>query len=523
MKISRLIGKILGCFGAIFLFLGVVSAYSECYTITHTGNEYRAYYGGFHFMSVIYDGNAIIIRPHPGLDANGWGASVYWSPYSSEGIIKFTNTPTVLADCSGITLSVSGSVTKNESSSYGSWSMNSSYIYDSVNKKISGNGIYSITLDGPLSVMGDMSLIKIATNYLENVPLLSGGIGNTGDMKQVNVVGNLDYPNFSYVPPDASGEDCHFPWDFTDYLSMSIIGQYNEVDVVVLGDCPISPAYKPSVKVQLTSTHADEQMIFGVCYQGDKSKDFEADNVGVGPLIIASSDYTQYDFTFNFESEAIAGDGQNVPDIQTPKTCYDFGTVGTGQGNLNPITFTFYNTGLADLEIGALNFTGTDYAQFLLRNDYCSGTTLAPNTTCTADVLLWTSSDGHKEAHLEIPSNDPDENSLVILLEGTAQGPTLVDLLSFDAKKENKKIILTWETGTEMNTSGFNIMKKTSNGIYKKINKKLIVAKGDDIKGESYEFTDAKVKTGVKYSYKLVEVDLAGKKKTLAVSEKIKI
>ncbi len=58
-------------------------------------------------------------------------------------------------------------------------------------KIITGSGVYYVSLDAPLDDnTGDLNLYKIASNYLNNVPLLCSTINeNTGDMQQANIDG----------------------------------------------------------------------------------------------------------------------------------------------------------------------------------------------------------------------------------------------------------------------------------------------------------------------------------------------
>ena len=66
---------------------------------------------------------------------------------------------------------------------YGSWAFGMYFRYDELHRHILGNGTYAIRLAGNLGDQtGDLNIFKIARNYLDDVPLLSGGIVNTGDM-----------------------------------------------------------------------------------------------------------------------------------------------------------------------------------------------------------------------------------------------------------------------------------------------------------------------------------------------------
>ncbi|MBI5375841.1 MAG: SBBP repeat-containing protein [Candidatus Schekmanbacteria bacterium] len=86
--------------------------------------------------------------------------------------------------------------------------------------------------------------------------------------------------------------------------------------------------------------------------------------------------------------------------------------------------------------------------------------------------------------------------------------PTLITLSSFEAKQSGKKVLITWQTATEIDNLGFNILRsETADGEYVKINKKLIKAKGSSTKGASYKFKDKNIEAGKTYFYKLEDID----------------
>jgi hypothetical protein len=87
---------------------------------------------------------------------------------------------------------------------------------------------------------------------------------------------------FIWIPPS---QPSHFPTDKTDFLSIDVVGQYNNVDTGKQGHEPIDPAFKPDLKVILTSREANAGMMFGGMYNLAESQNFWADNVGITPLI----------------------------------------------------------------------------------------------------------------------------------------------------------------------------------------------------------------------------------------------
>jgi hypothetical protein len=90
-------------------------------------------------------------------------------------------------------------------------------------------------------------------------------------------------------------------------------------------------------------------------------------------------------------------------------------------------------------------------------------------------------------------------------------GSTLIRLSFLTATPKAGKVILQWNTESEIDNAGFNIYRATSeNGEYKKINEALIPAQGLSTQGASYEFVDNDVKNRKTYYYKLEDIDLNG-------------
>ena len=138
-------------------------------------------------------------------------------------------------------------------------------------------------------------------------------------------------------------------------------------------------------------------------------------------------------------------------------------------------------------------------------------------------ALTWGVYDGYDNATAGFDYGDKDFVD-IILPESALTGasitvrtvedclPTAITLSSFEASPGNRSVTLTWETATEIDTSGFNLYRaKSENGKYKKVNASLILAKGSDTQGASYEYTDTNVKNRKTYFYKLEDIDRNGK------------
>ncbi|MBN2381575.1 hypothetical protein JXQ70_01710 [bacterium] len=89
-------------------------------------------------------------------------------------------------------------------------------------------------------------------------------------------------------------------------------------------------------------------------------------------------------------------------------------------------------------------------------------------------------------------------------------GPGAIELISLDARSERGKAIIEWETGSELNTAGFNIMRTSASNsdLVVQVNDSLIPATGSSASGDYYSFVDNSVKVGGTYYYFLEEVEL---------------
>ncbi len=112
------------------------------------------------------------------------------------------------------------------------------------------------------------------------------------------------------------------------------------------------------------------------------------------------------------------------------------------------------------------------------------------------------------------PTNPPSNGSVSDhVLVPNHSVTTAISLSSFKARQKGNKVIIKWETGTEIDNIGFNILhSEAESGEYVKINEKLIPARGNATKGTSYRFIDKSVKSGKTYYYKLEDIDMNGTK-----------
>ncbi len=83
-----------------------------------------------------------------------------------------------------------------------------------------------------------------------------------------------------------------------------------------------------------------------------------------------------------------------------------------------------------------------------------------------------------------------------------------VELESFTASKlDDKKVLLSWQTASELNNRGFEVQRKFHNSDYVTIG--FVDGKGTTSEKQYYNFTDALFEDGI-YSYRLKQIDFDG-------------
>ncbi len=85
---------------------------------------------------------------------------------------------------------------------------------------------------------------------------------------------------------------------------------------------------------------------------------------------------------------------------------------------------------------------------------------------------------------------------------------TAVDLLSFDAMGADSAVDLTWRTGSELDNLGFHLYRSLLEaGPWTRITSSLIPGLGSSPEGASYSFRDTGLLNGVRYFYRLEDID----------------
>ena len=106
------------------------------------------------------------------------------------------------------------------------------------------------------------------------------------------------------------------------------------------------------------------------------------------------------------------------PTITISPASVNFGSVAVGNTSA-PKVITIKNTGISDLAINSITFTGTNAAEFDQTND-CS--TIAKGSSCAITVTLSPTSAVSKSALMSISTNDPKKQIINVKLSGKGSG-----------------------------------------------------------------------------------------------------
>ncbi len=307
-----MIKKLFLCFLPILLLSGCMNIFTgdPSYSIVKLNNTddetYNFMCGKQHFLTLVDEKGTLNFRPHPGFDPNGWGSSWYFQPFLQGAVLTHTVNDSIKTNRDGITVLASGKVSMSKNSSYGKWNIKIKFTYSQKDKEITGKGKYSIQLSGKLNKeTGNLNLYKIASNFLVDVPMFTGKIGDTGDMTEA-IVESSDF-KFTWNP---KAQPSYFNTaKSSNKLLINVTGDYNNVNTAAQGFTAIAPAYKPSLEVYLEAKNPSVKMIFGGIFNLDQKQIFSFDNIGITPIISSSSQNSKFDFNVEFKSKALPEDG----------------------------------------------------------------------------------------------------------------------------------------------------------------------------------------------------------------------
>ena len=91
--------------------------------------------------------------------------------------------------------------------------------------------------------------------------------------------------------------------------------------------------------------------------------------------------------------------------------------------------------------------------------------------------------------------------------------PTAVNVFSFSGRASGRRVVLSWRTGAELDTLGFDVWRSAAGNKALKVNRALVPAKAvGRAGGATYRVTDATARPGVRYTYRLRATSRDGKR-----------
>lgn len=105
-------------------------------------------------------------------------------------------------------------------------------------------------------------------------------------------------------------------------------------------------------------------------------------------------------------------------------------------------------------------------------------------------------------------------------LGGDIDNPLPVELTNFIAVVNNRDVNLSWKTTSEQNNSGFDVERKTSEGVWQKMG--FVQGRGNSNSENSYSYSDKNLSKG-NYSYRLKQIDYNGAYKYYNLSSNVNI
>jgi hypothetical protein len=194
---------------------------------------------------------------------------------------------------------------------------------------------------------------------------------------------------------------------------------------------------------------------------------------------------------------------------------------GNGFGDTTIMQFEAFTEYNGNLYVAASNlvpssFWGEEQTGYggakiyrLVTTAECGNGIIEQGEQCEADSDC--ASQGSGWTCVDCQCQPPASTTTTTATTTTTVEPTVIGLVSFEASGKLARIILNWETASEIDNMGFNIYRaESTDGEYTKINGALIPAKGSATEGASYSFVDWSVEKGKTYYYKLEDIDRSG-------------
>lgn len=135
---------------------------------------------------------------------------------------------------------------------------------------------------------------------------------------------------------------------------------------------------------------------------------------------------------------------------------------------------------------------------------------IVPATPGTIETHQFTMPEESVEYWFAITSMDDRANESEVSNSPSAVS-LAVELVSFKASAGDGRVVLSWQTASEIDNLGFKLMRRTGDtGRFAQLNRRLIAGAGTTLDPQFYTYTDESVENYVTYYYYLVSVDMTG-------------
>ena len=339
-----------------------------------------------------------------------------------------------------------------------------------------------------------------------------------------------DTQTFSWTPGyDQAGNYTNVRFTVTDNGD-PLMSDYEDITIAV-SNVNRPPVLNPIGNKNIEEGKCLQFTITGTDQDGD-SLAYSASNLPDGatfdpdtqtfiwtPVYNQSGNYPNVQFTVTDNGDPQASDSEAI-------------TITVGNVNRPPVLTPIGSQNIKAGQLLQFTITGTDPdgdSLVYAASNLPDGATFDPDT----QTFIWTpghdkSGDYPNVRFTAADNGDPQESAseeISITVDAvestttttipstttTSEPPLVIELSGFSAFPGDKKVTVMWETATEIDNAGFNILRAESeNGEYVQINKSLIPAKGSSTQGASYQIVDEGLQNRRTYFYKLEDIDLNG-------------
>ncbi|MFQ5598529.1 MAG: choice-of-anchor D domain-containing protein, partial [Nitrospiria bacterium] len=142
-----------------------------------------------------------------------------------------------------------------------------------------------------------------------------------------------------------------------------------------------------------------------------------------------------------------------VNDSVAPATDLQVPFGGVTVGGTSDQTVTVTNDGNAPLNLNTVAFADDIAAPFSILNDNCSGASLAPTGNCLLTLRFSPTATGPFNDTFDIPSNDPDEDPVIVSVDGNGLAAPVPDITVADSVAPTNDLQVPFGDVTDGNTS----------------------------------------------------------------------